>query len=276
MTKQRVGRIAAGAGIGVSVLMGGGVAMAAPNPAGPSAGDTAAAQKVASQADTQMMLAKFFVNLDRHDAGRLTTKSPDGAAAMRAKAPRVTTSAHAVYSLNPDFVRGDSGAPVATFAYMVFGARSATGQDASVRLVKSPQGWQVMNIGAGADEATYPAEAGPGTIFIEPQLNAWYRLSGDTVTGLSSTAKTSVGAQGVSLAAYQKLVHGRYVDKLPGSKYVRDGRLGGYAPAPPAKPAGESGGGVSSPALAAMGTGGALVAVAGAIMIRRRRASTQR
>ncbi len=272
MSTQRIGRIAAGVGIGVSVLMGGGVAMAAPTPAGPSAGDAAAAQKVAAKSETTMMLAKFFVNLDRHEAGLLTTKAPDGDAAMKAKAPRVTGSAHAVYSLNPDFVRGDRNAPVAKFAYMVFGARSATGQDASVRLVKSTQGWQVMNIGSGAEEAAYPAEAGTGMVFTEPQLNAWYRLSGNTVTGLSSTAKTSVGAQGVSLTAYQQLVHGRYADKLPGSKYVRDGRLGGYQPAPAAKPAGE--GGIASPALAAMGTGGALVAAAGAIMIRRRRANT--
>ncbi len=273
MSKQRVGRIAAGVGIGVSVIMGGGVAMAAPTPAGPSAGDAAAAQKVASQADTRMKLAKFFVNMDRHQAGKLTSTSPDGATAMKAKAPRTTTSAHAVYSLNPDFVRGDRNAPVATFAYMVFGARSATGQDASVQLVKSPQGWQIMNIGSGAD-AAYPAQAGSGMVFLEPQLDAWYRLSGDTVTALSSTAKTSVGTQGVSLTAYQKLVHGRYADKLPGSKYVHDGRLGGYQPAPAAKPAGE--GGVPSPALAAMGTGGALVVAAGAIMIRRRRANTLR
>jgi hypothetical protein len=274
MTEQRIGRILAGVGIGVSVFMGGGVAMAAPNPAGPSAGDTAAAQKAASQAETQLMVAKFFVNLDRHEAGRLTTKSPDGDAAMRAKAPRVSTSAHPVYSLNPDFVRGDRNAPVATFAYMVFGARSATGQDASVRLVKSPQGWQVMNIGSGAEEATYPAQAGTGMIFTEPQLDAWYRLSGDRVTGLSPTAKTSAGAQGMSLTAYQKLVHGRYADKLPGSTYARDGKLGGYQPAPAAEPAGEGGGGIGSPALAAMGTGGALVAAAGAIMIRRRRTNT--
>ncbi len=268
MTKQRIGRIAAGVGIGVSVLMGGGVAMAAPNPAGPSVADTAAAQKTAAKPETAMMLAKFFVNLDRHQAGKLTAKAPDGDAAMRAKAPRVTGSAHAVYSLNPDFVRGDKNAPVATFAYMVFGAKSATGQDASVRLVKSPQGWQVMNIGSGADEAAYPASAGEGTIFLEPQLDAWYRLSGDKVTGLSSTAKTSVGADGVSLTAYQKLVHGRYADKLPGSKYVHDGRLGGYEPAPAAS---SGGGGAGSPALLAMGTGGALVAAAGVIVIRRRR-----
>ncbi|MDH6579092.1 hypothetical protein [Kitasatospora sp. MAP5-34] len=52
-------------------------------------------------------------------------------------------------------------------------------------------------------------------------MNAWYVLRGGRVLPLDDEARRSVGAGGVSLAAYQKLVHQRYGDKLPARRTTR-------------------------------------------------------
>ncbi|NED53746.1 hypothetical protein G3I24_22955, partial [Micromonospora aurantiaca] len=101
--------------------MGGTAAMAA----GPS-GDEAAAARAARSAAAQQRLGEFFVHLDQHNKGQLTSQTVTKAA-VQAKAPRLETSVQRVYSLNPAFVKGES-APVATFAYMAVGAASASGQ----------------------------------------------------------------------------------------------------------------------------------------------------
>jgi hypothetical protein len=54
------------------------------------------------------------------------------------------------------------------------------------------------------------------------------------VLPLNDPATASVGKDGVGLATYQELVHRRYADKLPGSAYQREHRLGGYDTSPPA------------------------------------------
>jgi hypothetical protein len=260
-------RLAAGAlsaGLGVTVLLTGGVAMAAT----PSPSDSAAAAKAAAQPAARERLASFFVHLDQHQQGKLTDQ-PVSKAAEQAKAPSVEATARPVYSLSPAFVKSEANASVATFAYMAVGARSATGQRASVWLTKSGKSWSVMNIISGGDEADYPARAAGGTVFTEPQIHAWYRLANGRVTGLNDTAITSVGKSGMTVAAYQRLVHARYADKLPGSPYAKSGRLGGYSPSTGVH--GRQSDGGSAPVLMALGTGGVLVAAAGVAVARRRR-----
>ncbi|NVI88749.1 hypothetical protein [Actinomadura sp. BRA 177] len=256
--------IIAGAVLGGTVLLGGNAAMAA----GPS-GDEAAAAKAARSAAAQQRLGEFFVHLDQHNKGQLTSQDVPKAA-VQAKAPQVETSVQRVYSLNPAFVKGTS-APVATFAYMAVGAASASGQHATMWLTESGGSWKVMNIISGSDEAAYPARANGGTVFTEPQIHAWYRLKDGRVTALNDTARTSVGKAGVPVAAYQRLVHARYADKLPGTAYQRSGKLGGYSPttgvsgqAPDRGPA---------PALLALGAGGAVTAAGIAVARRRRQGS---
>lgn len=259
-------RLAAGAlsvGLGVSAIFIGGTAMAAT----PSPSDAAAAAKVASQPAARQRLASFFVHLDEHQHGKLTNQAASKAA-ENAKAPSVDATARPVYSLNPAFVTSQANAPVATFAYMAVGAGSASGQHASVWLTKGGSSWTVMNIISGSDEAYYPGRAAGGTVFTEPQIHAWYRLANGRVTGLNDTALASVGKSGVSVAAYQRLVHTRYADKLPGSPYAKSGRLGGYSPSTGAHGRRPDGG---SPVLLALGTGGALVAAAGVAVATRRR-----
>ncbi|MEV4315800.1 hypothetical protein [Actinocrispum sp. NPDC049592] len=169
----------------------------------------------------------------------------------------VSTEEVPVYYLSADFVR--SGAlPVAVLQYT---AKTATGADGRVATVWTANG-QVANIASGDDESRYAKAAGPGaTIFREPQVNAWYALRGDSVVPLNASARGTVGT-GVSVSAYQRLVHAKYADKQPGSQYAKDGAAGGYAPEP-------------APARSSLGwpIGGGLLAVvviAGLVMTRRR------
>ena len=247
--------------IGGSVLMGGGAAMAAGPPS-----DEAAAAEVAASPAAQQRLGEFFVHLDQHQRGQLTSQavSPQ---AVAAKAPRLEGDVHRVYSLNPEFVKGTPNAPVAQFAYMAVGAKSASGQHATMWLTRSGTGWTIMNVISGSDEAVYPARADGGMVFTEPQIHAWYRLKDGRVTALNDTAKTSV-AKGVQVGSYQKLVHGRYADKLPGSAYQRSGKLGGFSPATGVSDRAPDRG--PAPVLLALGAGG-VVTAAGVAMARRRR-----
>ncbi|QXJ21122.1 hypothetical protein AGRA3207_001946 [Actinomadura graeca] len=253
-------KITAAALIGGTVVMGASAAQAAGPPS-----DEAAAQKVASAASTQQRLGRFFVHLDRHQRGQLINQ-PVTAAAIAAKAPRLEGDVHRVYSLNPEFVKGTPNAPAARFAYMAVGAKSATGQHATVWLTKSGASWTIMNMMSGSDEAVYPAKADGGIVFTEPQIHAWYRLKDGRVTALNETAKTSV-AKGVTVGSYQQLVHGRYADKLPGSAYQRSGKIGGFSPSTGvSKQAPDRG---AAPVLLALGASG--MVIAGGVVIARRR-----
>ncbi|MCP2338944.1 hypothetical protein [Actinomadura rupiterrae] len=264
-TTARAGLGTAAAAAWASLVLGGGPALAAPS-ADPTPADLAAAQKVAAGQATHDRLASFFVHLDQRGAGKLITKSADAAAA-KAKAPQITGTARPVYTLNAAFVRGTAGAPVATFAYLAVPARSASGQQASVWLTKGAHGWRVLSITSGTEETTYTS-SGTGTVFTEPQIHAWYRLDKGKVTGLDKEALTSVGKSGVSVAAYQKLVHTRYGDKLPGSAYVREGKLGGFQPSTGVPPAHRDNGSVL--AFTALGGCGLVLAAGSALVLRRR------
>jgi hypothetical protein len=218
--------------------------------------DASAAEQVAAAPDTTARLSAFFVNLDRHTAGKLAAGAPD-AQALRAVAPHVTGHAQAVYTLSPSFVRSGSG-DVASFAYMAVPARSASGQEASIQLAHRGDTWVVHQITSAGPPAV------GGTVFTEPQVDAWYRVDGDRVVPLNDSAVASVGEAGVGLARYQEIVHGRYADKLPGSEYQRQHMLGGYETPPPAEDHT-----VAAVLLVLVGVG---VAGAGAVSVRRRRA----
>ncbi|WP_131742005.1 hypothetical protein [Actinomadura roseirufa] len=266
-TSAKLAAGAVSAGIGVTALIGGGTAMAAGPVPAPPAADAAAAGKAAAQPAVQQRLGSFFVHYDQHLQGKLTDQAVSPAA-IAAKAPRVEGTARPVFSLNPAFVKGEN-APVATYAYMAIGARSASGQQATLWLTKTGKSWDVMNVTSGTEETVYPAKADGGTVFTEPQIHAWYRLLNGRVTGLNDTAVTSVGKSGTTLAAYQRLVRTRYADKLPGSRYATSGKLGGYSPTTGvSRPAPDRG---TAPVLMALGAGGAVAAAAGIAVARRRR-----
>ncbi|MEU7486443.1 hypothetical protein [Streptomyces sp. NPDC042319] len=224
-------------------------------PGKPAAASVAAAHEAATAPDTLKTLARFFAR--------------DGKVGVKAAAPRIEGATVPVYVLSPDFVRGRSGAPVAKLDFLASKAVSADGQEASVWTVrpKGAEDWRVVNIATGADETTYAAKAktAGGTLFREPQIDAWYVLRGDRVRPLDADARRAVGAAGTTVAAYGKRVRAAYGDKLPGSAYDRRGEAGGYGAA--ARPSGAAAdrpaaGQAAQPvAAAASGGSGPLVAV---------------
>ncbi|WP_258563673.1 hypothetical protein, partial [Streptomyces phytophilus] len=190
-----------------------------------------AAHRAAGSEATLEVLETFFARdgLPPDQKGRLGPA--EEAAAAEAADPRLVGRTVPVYSLNPEFVTADSAdrAPVATMEYAASEAVDAGGDSASVWTAWVSGRWQVVNIATGSDETDYAARAGAGSaVFREPQLNAWYRVTDGRVVPLNGEARGSVGAGGTSLARYQRLVHERYADKMPGSGYDRRGSAGGF------------------------------------------------
>ncbi|WNI32599.1 hypothetical protein [Streptomyces sp. ITFR-6] len=247
------------------VLAGAALLTAAPQASaatGPSAtpASLAAAHEAATDATTLDTLSRFFAR--------------EGAVTRAAAAPRIEGAAVPVRTLSADFVAGEPGAPVAALDYLASTAVSSDGQKASLWTLPEPGKdghWQVVNIATGDDETRYTAAGARklpgGTVFREPQIDAWYVQKGSRVLPLDRDAVGAVGKDGTTLAAYRTRVRAAYADKLPGSGYARAGRAGGYGPTgsqpaagrPPA-PAGRSG-----PAIAAdTGRSTALTATSGA------------
>lgn len=260
-------------------------------PAGPAAtaprtsaadptGSTAHA--AASSPAAVALAGRFFAS----EAARTAAGHPAGApnALRPAAGPAVAGAADAAHVagptvevdlLNPAFVAGQASAPVATPAFWATKAVAADGRTASVWTVRSGSAWKVVNIAAGADESDYAAKAaagGGGTVFREPQINAWYVLRGGRVLPLDAEAVASVGKHGTSLAAYRRLVHGRYADKLPGSSYDKRGEGGGYQPSATASHGSDR----TTVAAAGASALGLALAAAGALAVRRRRTAAVR
>lgn len=157
------------------------------------------------------------------NAAGLLAKIPGTAKA----AASVGSDSHAIYALNPAFVR-DASAPVATFWYAATAA-SKGGQALTVFTAPDASGvWQPVNVASGNTEARMAAAADGALLFTEPQVGAWYALTSGTIRPLNPSAVTSIGAKPITVAAYQELVSHRYSDKLPGSTYDESGLAGGY------------------------------------------------
>ncbi len=215
----------------------------AATPVAPSAADLTAARSAVAAPATLDQLGHFFARKGVPPTQPLAVSPADEARAAQLAAPRLAGATVPVYTLDAGFVAGTAGAPVARADFLASKVVAADGQAASVWTVREGAAWRVVNIASGGDESDYAARAaasGGGTAFREPQLNAWYVLRGGRVLPLDDEARRSVGAGGVSLAGYQKLVHQRYGDKLPGSAYDKAGLGGGFelgaAPATPAGP----------------------------------------
>lgn len=208
------------AGSAATLLLG----LAAPSAgadSGPSDASREAAHDAASAPETLDTLSRFFAR--------------EGAVSKAAADPRVQGSdAVPVRYLSPEFVAGEKGAPVARVEFLASKAVSSDGQEASLWTVRQGGSWQVVNIATGDDETHYArvgADKLPGgTVFHEPQINAWYVAGRGQVLPLDADAVRAVGAGGVPVTAYQKRVHAAYADKLPGSSYAKSGEAGGFAP----------------------------------------------
>ncbi|MGW0466114.1 hypothetical protein ACWDX6_12675 [Streptomyces sp. NPDC003027] len=236
------------------------VALGADPAAAADAPPTAATpEKAASAPATLDTLSRFFAR--------------DGAVARTAARPRVEGASVPVRVLSPEFVAGKPGAPVARTEFHASKAVSSDGRTASLWTVRRAGGWQVVNIATGDDEIRYTAQGARalpgGTVFREPQIDAWYVHKGTKVLPLDEDAVRAIGTNGTSLAAYRERVAEAYGDKLPGSGYARKGAAGGYdthaAPAPQEP--------LVTAASATAGAGAVLVlGLLGAAARRRRRA----
>ncbi|WP_405740858.1 hypothetical protein OG422_06835 [Streptomyces sp. NBC_01525] len=202
-------------------------ASAAGHPAAPEApprASVAAAHRAAAGPETLATLARFFAH--------------DGTLTPAQATPRVDSPTVPVYGLSPDFVRGTPGAPVAGLEFLATRAVASDGRTASVWTVRRGGSWKVVNIATGDDETRAVAAgsrlAAGGTVFHEPQINAWYVQQGDRIRPLDAEARKAVGPGGTTVAAYRERVAKAYGDKLPGSAYDRRGEAGGYG-APAAK-----------------------------------------
>ncbi|WP_037899866.1 hypothetical protein [Streptomyces sp. NRRL S-350] len=245
----------------------------------PLAADDLAQARSAVQAPAVLdKVGHFFARKGVPPTQQLTIGAAEEARAASASAPRLAGDTVPVYVLDPGFVAGTPGAPVAKAEFTASKVVAADGQTASVWTVRQGDAWRVVNIASGGDESDYAAKAASngGTAFREPQVNAWYVVRDGRVLPLDDEATRSVGAGGVSLAAYQQLVHQRYGDKLPGSAYDRAGEGGGYRadaePQPVVAAAAEpaAGGGSALPAVTAAAALGATALVGAGAVLRRR------
>ncbi|MGK5627391.1 hypothetical protein [Streptomyces sp. URMC 123] len=200
-------------------------------PAQPPAPDQAAltaARSAAGAPGTLETLSRFFAR--------------DGSLAANRVEPRIEGAAVPVNTLSPEFVAGKPGAPVAKQEFLASTAVASDGRRASVWTVRAEDGsWKVVNIATGDDETRYAAQGARalagGTVFREPQIDAWYVQRGDRVLPLDEDARRAVGAAGTTLDAYRDRVRAAYADKLPGSAYAKRGGAGGYGAGAAEEPA---------------------------------------
>lgn len=206
------------AGSAATLLLGLAAPSAGADP-GPSDASREAAHDAAGAPGTLDTLSRFFAR--------------EGAVSKAAADPRVQGDAVPVRYLSAEFVAGKKGAQIARVEFLASKAVSSDGQEASLWTVKQGGSWKVVNIATGDDETHYArvgADKLPGgTVFHEPQINAWYVQGRGRVLPLDADARGAVGSGGVSVTAYQKRVHAAYADKLPGSAYAKSGEAGGFA-----------------------------------------------
>ncbi|MFF4321847.1 hypothetical protein [Streptomyces sp. NPDC001568] len=217
---RRARRAAVAALAATAVLTVAGQAAAAPVPQPPTAGAEVRAQARAAASDpaTLATLSRFFAR--------------EGKVSLAAAQPRIEGETVPVHHLSPDFVAGRAGAGVARLEFLATKAVSSDGQQAALWTARTESGWQVVNIATGDDEFRYAglgaAKLPGGTVFREPQTDAWFVARDSRVLPLDEDAVRAVGEAGTSLDAYRARVTRAYGDKLPGSDYARAGKAGGF------------------------------------------------
>ncbi|WP_328609030.1 hypothetical protein OG943_07880 [Amycolatopsis sp. NBC_00345] len=193
----------------------------------PSAEDLAAAVKAADQPRAVSFARSNFRQVDHAEPGRIT----------------LAGRGIPVYTLNPGFVAGTAGAPAGVLGSIAVTATTDSGAKATLRASRdssAPGGWVVGNVLSGNDEEALSGKLRPGSVLLnEPQINGWYDLSPAGVVLLQASLPQSPVGQFVPLGDYQRTVHDRYADKLPGSDYQRRGGVG-FAQAPVGSDTGSS------------------------------------
>jgi hypothetical protein len=253
--KQHVLRVAAALGVGTLFVFSAAATAGAATP-GP---DLRAAAGAAHSAQAGQLLDKAAAQLDQR-----TGKSASAKAATAKAALVVQQDVVPIYALNPDFVRSKSS-EVGTLWYV---ATKATKGSAVMTVYTAPDkagAWQPVNIASGDTEAKMAAAARGAKVLTEPQIGAWYAVTGNQIRALDADASKAIGSKPISLTAYRQQVASRYADKQAGSAYAKNGTAGGYDVAASAVP--EDGTNWLVPAAGAT----IVVLGAGVVLIARRR-----
>jgi len=226
--KHQVLRVASALGIGTLFVFSS-AAMAGAATPGP---DLTAAAGAAHSAQAGQLLDKAAAQMVQRSGASASGKAASAKAALVVQQDVVP-----VYALNPDFVRSRSG-EVGTLWYV---ATTATKGSAVMTVYTAPDkagAWQPVNIATGDTEAKMAAAAHGAKVLTEPQIGAWYAVSGNQIRALDADATKAIGSKPISLTAYRQQVASRYADKQAGSAYAANGTAGGYdvATAPAAAP----------------------------------------
>ncbi|MEC3980109.1 hypothetical protein [Amycolatopsis sp. H20-H5] len=177
----------------------------------------------------------------------------------------VAGSGVVAYVLNPDFVRGVPGVPAGIVDYVAVPVTAPDGRVATMQATLDPadptRTWTVSSVLSDNYEQTLAGKLSPGAVLLgEPQINGWYELTGQGVRLLQASLPQTPVGQFLPLADYQREVHDRYADKLPGSAYQKNGSLGFAQKPPPVAAAADHTG-------AYLGIGAATLAVLAGIVI---------
>ncbi|MFI9360326.1 hypothetical protein ACIG5E_04600 [Kitasatospora sp. NPDC053057] len=206
--------------------------------------DYGAAQQVLRSGQTHDTVSRFLGAARTATTPVAGTGADGGGAGGRPNTPNAVAAPPSfqlkdpvpMYELSVDFVAGKAQPTpqnALRLSYLASRVSAADGHQAAVLLAPPDKsgGWRLAGIRDGDNELKLAERTtADAHTFTEPQIHAWYRLtaSGD-VEPLNSEATTGLGGkQSLPLGAYQKLVTGRYADKLPGSGYDRNGLAGGF------------------------------------------------
>ncbi|GHF67421.1 hypothetical protein GCM10010218_56130 [Streptomyces mashuensis] len=245
MSRSLTRRAAAVLAAAAAVTLCGTVSAQADTPTAPASADYAAARQVLGSDQVRTTVGRFLTAAGNQAAPGTDGGTSGGARRGIAQTPQSPQTPPRfdvkqpvpMYELAPGFVTGKAR-PTADGAlrlsYLAARVSAADGHQAAVLLAPGGSGgsWQLAGIRDGeADISAAERGTEQARTFLEPQIHAWYRLTGaGAVEPLNKEASTALqGRKTVSLAAYQQLVTKRYGDKQPGSAYDRKGMAGGYA-----------------------------------------------
>jgi hypothetical protein len=164
------------------------------------------------------------------EAAKLLGKAaqrPGSAAAKSTAKLAIQQDVIPVYALSADFVRTGAG-DVGTLWYVATPATKGTDQLTVFTAPDQAGAWHPVNVATGNTEATMAAAARGAKLLIEPQIGAWYAVTGSTLRALNPEATQSIGSAPIALTKYRQQVSSRYADKQAGSTYAKNGTAGGY------------------------------------------------
>lgn len=200
-----------------------------------------AAVDVLHSADTRAEICSFFDEPDPENSPGAVATIPDDSDPCAGVPDFTISSPVALNEIAKDFASGavsPDPSTAITLGYAIAVVKFADGHAATAML--SPDdtaGWKFAAVREGDTDFTYASQGDAATsVFNEPEIEAYYKLTGSTVEPLNGEARDGLnGRPSVSLSEYQQIIEGRYADEQSGSEYDKDGLAGGFG-RPTAKP----------------------------------------